>query len=233
MSRIEELTWDTEFFGIRTARFTGETLDSESWISVERECHAKQVKCLYMLANSSDLETSLTLEANAFHFADTRLTYDLEISATSWPEGIQPASAQDIELLAPLARESHTDSRFFFDPGFDDARCRDFYETWLRNSFGGFADSTLIAQVDGQPVGYLTLHKRSDFGQIGIIAVSETARGQGVGRRLMQAAHTQYTDWGFSHAKVVTQLRNLAAQRLYQAHGYRITDATHWYHRWF
>ena len=66
----------------------------------------------------------------------------------------------------------------------------------------------------------------------GIIAVAETARGRGVGRALVEAAHNQYLQWGLDSAHVVTQLRNIQAQRLYQSNGYRIVSASHWYHHW-
>jgi dTDP-4-amino-4,6-dideoxy-D-galactose acyltransferase len=233
MSRIERLDWDSDFFGIQIARHIDTHLNAESWDLARQECLDAHVKCLYMLADSNDLTTSLTLEANGFHYADTRLTYECELSPTEWPENVRPATAADIERLVLLARESHIDSRFFFDPGFEIERCKDLYETWLKNSLSGFADATLVAEVDHQPVAYVTLHRRNNHGQIGIIAVDQSARGQGIGRKLIQAAHAQYQIWELTHAQVVTQLRNLAAQRLYQAHGYRVSDASHWYHRWF
>ena len=233
MSRIECLKWDSDFLGIQIARHLDTRLTAESWDLARQECVEAHVKCLYMLADSNDLTTSLTLEANGFHYTDTRLTYECKISPTEWPENVRPAMAADIEKLSELARESHIDSRFFFDPGFETNRCKDFYETWLNNSFSGFADATLVAEVDQNPVAYVTLHRRNNYGQIGIIAVDQSARGQGIGRKLIQAAHAQYSVWGLTRAEVVTQLRNLAAQRLYQAHGYRISDASHWYHCWF
>lgn len=232
MTDVQALAWDSEFWGFPVGRLNATTLRRADWPAIEDSAQALGLRCLYFLADPTDSESVVAAEACGMHYADTRMTFSRKLEATVFPMSVRPATADDIEVLVPLARVGHKDSRFFFDPGFDDLRCGDLYETWLRRSLDGFADQTLVAVHDGKPVGYMTLHKRQT-GQVGIIAIDETARGLGLGRALIEAAHATYKEWGLAEASVVTQLRNIAAQRLYQANGYRIAEAGHWFHAWF
>jgi dTDP-4-amino-4,6-dideoxy-D-galactose acyltransferase len=88
--------------------------------------------------------------------------------------------------------------------------------------------------LDSQPVGFVTC--RLETGQAGVIdliGVDSQAQGQGIGRRLVNAAVAWFATEGCTHARVTTQGRNIRAQRLYQRSGF-VTDVVRlWYHRWF
>ena len=43
-------------------------------------------------------------------------------------------------------RDSHRDSRFYYDPGFPNQRCDELYETWIDRSCHGYADTVLVAE---------------------------------------------------------------------------------------
>jgi dTDP-4-amino-4,6-dideoxy-D-galactose acyltransferase len=231
MTDIQPLAWDSEFWGFPVGRLQATTLRHEDWPAIRESSRELGIRCLYFLADPTDAETVVAAEACGMHYADTRMTFARKLDVASLPATVRPATTDDIEALVPLARVGHKDSRFFFDPGFDRHRCGDLYETWLRRSLEGFADRTLVAVHNDRPVGYMTLHRRQT-GQVGIIAIDEAARGLGLGRALIEAAHATYLEWGLEEASVVTQLRNIAAQRLYQANGYRIAEVGHWFHAW-
>jgi ribosomal protein S18 acetylase RimI-like enzyme len=76
--------------------------------------------------------------------------------------------------------------------------------------------------VDGGTLlGYVTLKMRSDFddAQIDYVAVDESARGRGVGARLVTAAlHLAFADERVTHMKLVTG--NPVARRLYERVGF-------------
>jgi dTDP-4-amino-4,6-dideoxy-D-galactose acyltransferase len=81
--------------------------------------------------------------------------------------------------------------------------------------------------------GYVTASAAAGGGgQIGLLAVAEAAQGQGAGGRLVSAALAWLDDRGAGPVRVVTQGRNLRAQRLYQRYGLRSQAVELWYHRW-
>ena len=63
-------------------------------------------------------------------------------------------------------------------PHFPDAKCRELYATWLRNSIDGYADVSLVAEIEGYPAGYVTGDVDHGTGRIGIIATAPEHRGR-------------------------------------------------------
>jgi ribosomal protein S18 acetylase RimI-like enzyme len=55
----------------------------------------------------------------------------------------------------------------------------------------------------------------------------------GVGRKLVVASLGWFDAHGADRVTVVTQGRNIAAQRLYQRCGFLTRSTGLWYHRWF
>jgi dTDP-4-amino-4,6-dideoxy-D-galactose acyltransferase len=141
---------------------------------------------------------------------------------------------EDVPNLRAIAGVSHRDSRFYFDTSFSEAECNALYETWIEKSCQGYAEAVLVAELAGRAVGYISLHLNEDgTGQIGLIAVSAEARGHGLGKKLINESLRWFASEGANNVVVVTQGRNLAAQRIYQRSGFTLTSVEVWYHRWF
>jgi len=109
------------------------------------------------------------------------------------------------------------------------ARADALYETWIDKSCSGSAAAVLVADVDGAPAGYVTCDAD---GRIGLFAVAEHARNRGVGAALVASALRWFAAQGVDEVRVATQGRNVAAQQLYQAAGFRTEALKLWYHRW-
>lgn len=86
---------------------------------------------------------------------------------------------------------------------------------------------SLVAMTEGQLLGQLSIDvvnhpRRKHVASIGM-AVSEQARGQGVGASLLQAAIDFAHGWlGASRIELEVYTDNQAAIRLYQQHGFEI-----------
>jgi|HubBroStandDraft_3_1064219.scaffolds.fasta_scaffold03992_8 dTDP-4-amino-4,6-dideoxy-D-galactose acyltransferase len=171
------------------------------------------------------------------------------------PAIVRAAVERDIPALRRIAAASHHDSRFYSDPHFTRPRCDELYATWIENSCrAGQATAVLVAELPDQrdgPAGYITCQlvdfdpppergpqkgdggARAGQGQIGLFAVARGAQGHGVGGLLIASARRWFAARGVWRLSVVTQGRNVRAQRIYQRHGLVTRSVELWYHKWF
>lgn len=236
------LPWDSEFFGLNIARLTTTSLDSERVIEALEWSRSNDIDCLYFLAGADDPATVRLAEDNSFRFVDIRMTLDrlLPGDLPSGPskEGrvgtVRPHEAGDLPALRAIARASHHDSRFYYDPHFPDGRCDDLYETWIEKSCNGYADMVFVADIEGEAEGYISCHLPAQGeGQIGLVGIAKRSQGKGLGQRLVIEALRWFAEKGVKHVTVVTQGRNASAQRLYQRCGFATREVQLWFHRWF
>jgi dTDP-4-amino-4,6-dideoxy-D-galactose acyltransferase len=232
------LNWDTDFFGFRTARVNDQHLTPDSVHEIDLWCQAEAIDCLYFLADPNDSQTVRLAEDHGYRFVDLRLTFERKLGddeVLPLSNTIRPFTQSDLEPLIQIARGSYTDSRFYFDPCFPRAKCDLFYETWICNSTNGsgFADVTLVAELNGLTAGFITCKCRETIGHIGLVGVAEAARGRSLGLALVNNALQWFREQGMTSVQVVTQGRNIIAQRLYQRCGFLTSDLGLWYHKWF
>jgi ribosomal protein S18 acetylase RimI-like enzyme len=240
----EILDWDTNFFGFRIARAGSDTLTPEIVQSLDEFCRHNQVRCLYFLSTIHEPNTTRLAEANDFQLVDIRLTFEKVLSGNSHLKtdgglnkiaAIRPARAADIADLVKISQKSYIDSRFYFDKNFPRPLAEALYQKWIQVSCEGWAEAVLVAELDQVPVGYITCHldQEQKSGKIGLVGVSNQAQGQGIGKELVNQASEWFSIQGMGKVTVVTQGRNLAAQRLYQRCGFITQNIQLWYHKWY
>lgn len=241
----ELLDWDTDFWDFPIARAREYWLTPERAAVTDEWCLQRGVRCLYFLARADDGATTRAAEDHHFRLVDVRLTFACvpgrALERAEFPRRsnllVREHRASDLDALARIARVSYRDTRFYADPSFPRERCDDLYETWIRRSCDGYAETVLVAECAGEPAGYVTGHLSDQgpevTGQIGLVGVSARARGQGIGLALIEAALQWFVARGAARVSTVTQGRNLVAQRLYQRSGFQTSDLQLWYHKWY
>lgn len=217
----EILSWDSEFWNIRTAQ--AHHPDVDKWAA------ENTVGMLWLLVNADDPERIQEAEDHGWRYMDTRVELVHQPSEANFSfAATRSYRDDDLQALVEIARSAHRITRFYADPHLPDSRCDDLYEAWIRNSCAGWAQGVFIGGGSGRPLGYVTVHE-GDPTSLGLIAVAEDARSKGVGRALVARA----LDWSEDvPMKVVTQGRNVEAQRLFQRCGFRTTKTELWFHRW-
>lgn len=233
MRRI--LDWDSEFFGLRIAHLQPAAIAAANLAETEAWCRREGVQCAYLLAEAGDQGTHDAAAGCGFRLVDVRVKLAAEVGAepdTAPVAGVRLVSAGDIEQLKAIARDSHVDSRFYADGHFDRRRCDELFAHWIARSCDGWADRVFVAEAEGTAAGYVTVHRRGEGAEIGLVGVSASARGQGLATRMLVSARRWCAGEGLARVTVVTQGRNRSAMGLYQAAGYSVSDIHVWFHRW-
>lgn len=235
-SLCEFLEWDTAFFGRRIARATLHRLDESTAAAVKAWCIENRIECLYFLADADDPATAHIAESTGMHLQDIRVTfeYKLDENAPIPDTTVRLARADDHPELIETARQSYGVSRYYADPCFTDAQSDALYKTWMQKSLNGYADAVLVADLDGAAAGFVTCHLNTEtqIGSIGLVGVAPEARGHGIGLKVVNGSLHWFRDKNMNKVTVVTQGRNIAAQRLYQRAGFVTQAVQLWYHFW-
>jgi dTDP-4-amino-4,6-dideoxy-D-galactose acyltransferase len=231
--RYEEQGWDSTFFGFSIGRIVGESQAEDDLPTSVAAADAAAVRCLYYLCPADDdgsLHAALNL---GFRPYDVRIELERRLEGALQPSSsVHEARPVEAPLLERIARERLQGTRFWSDPGFEPERVADLYAAWLERGLSTAPQRrTLVVE---EAAGFVICHFDSarSLGTIELIAVAVESAGKGLGGRLVAAADHAFATADCDRAVVVTQGRNIAAQRLYQRHGYRTTRVDLWLHRW-
>ncbi|HVY93574.1 MAG TPA: GNAT family N-acetyltransferase [Bryobacteraceae bacterium] len=141
----------------------------------------------------------------------------------------------DLPQVRELARSAYIYDRFHADSAIDADTADRINETWVMNScLGNMADAVVIASSGDRVLGYVTCRIDEEAtrvlgigcGEIGMVATAAAARNSGVASAATMAALEWFSLQGISFVEVGTQLRNIAAARLYERCGFRLAAAS-------
>jgi dTDP-4-amino-4,6-dideoxy-D-galactose acyltransferase len=208
--------------------------DRPDFPAVDAWAREHRFACVYYLARDEP-GRAVEAEEAGFRLMDVRVELG-RATAGGETSGLRPARPEDEPVLRQLARSNHRITRFYADPNFPDERCDDLYETWIARSLEGWAAAVLVVEHEGGPAGYVSCHELESepgSGSIGLIGVAAGAQGRGLGRALVEGAVVWARERRLERMTVVTQARNVAALRTFEACGFRTDDVRLWFHKWY
>src|SRR5437016_5869079 len=172
------LDWDTRFFGFRIGRSIPYSLSMGIMDSVSEWCQRESIRCLYFLCSAIDDVSSRVAERAGFQLVDVRFDFSKKIrhegETLSSPPGLTLREwlAADIPTLESISETAFGGTRFWHDQNFPRDRVAALYRHWIVNSCRGFADVVLVAEYEGEPVGFITcIFDTSDAGRIGLVGI--------------------------------------------------------------
>jgi ribosomal protein S18 acetylase RimI-like enzyme len=216
--------WDSTFFG---ARIFEAHLSDDRVDDVVDEAADAAAECLYLFVDAGDLAAIDTAVRSGARLVDLRVELGGRISphADAAPALTRTATRADRDVLMPQARELAVESRFARDRRIPEEKVSEMYEIWLDRCL----DEGVVAVPAGSGSGFVGA--RTDVGgaHIELVYVDAASRGHGLGRALIREA---VSGLAASDATVVTQIGNVAAQRLYQSLGLRSRSTLAVLHLW-
>jgi dTDP-4-amino-4,6-dideoxy-D-galactose acyltransferase len=237
---LEKLSWDTDFFKLPIGRINLTRLNEAVAAAALNEAQSLGLRCLYFEADPSDAETVAAAEKYGFHLVDVRVMLEHPFNHAPAPLIALPKLVidsprpEDMPRLREMAVQIGYTSRFAFDRHFAPGEAERFYSQWLDSACEGFADAVLVArwQPQGEAVGLLTCTQRDAVAHIQLIGTHLDQRRRGIGAGLVQAGLNWAKTQHVGVMQVVTQARNIPAQRLYQQMGFLTRSMSLYYHKW-
>jgi dTDP-4-amino-4,6-dideoxy-D-galactose acyltransferase len=237
--RFHHLSWDTKFFGFKTARITPALLQETEFHELIETLRANGYVLVYWPADMSIPERfGPVIERHGGFLADMKTTFVRSLGAVDTNAVIAPgivpyqSTMPEAEMVG-LALQSGVLSRFAADPRIPAEKVEALYAQWIVKSMDrSIAEEVLVVRSEGTIGGLITLGNKNGRGEIGLLAVGQSHRGKGYGRALVNAAIRWFAVNGYSDSQVVTQGANHAACRLYEACGYRVESVQAFYHIW-
>lgn len=231
------LEWDSDFFGFRIGKIRSTRVTEAEMPQALDWCREQQIRCLYFLCEQDDQGSIRAAEAQRFHLTDIRLDFSCRLDPANplvEQHRTRPPFASEVAEMEDIASDAYSDTRFYFDTNFPREKASALYRKWIARSCDGYADAVLVVPAEQGVAGFITCHLESETtGRIGLVGVREDSRGKGIGRVLVEEAQDWFKRRNRREVRVVTQGRNIAAQRLYQNNGFRTATLQLWYHRWF
>lgn len=234
---VTKLDWDSRHFGFGVAKIERERLTGEDFDKALNYCRSESIQCLYFLADSNDVEGWTNAVEAGFHLIDIRVDLDRRdpgSQAQAMDDGRSDlATEDDLPALLRLASSAFTESRFYRDENFPPGKAAEMFALWTEKGVREREYFTVVYRYEGRPAGFLTGRAAGERGgSIELVAVSQALRGKGIGAELLTASLAEFNRRNCQVVSVATQGSNTAAQRLYQAHGFRTRSVRLWFHLW-
>lgn len=236
MLNVQLLKWDSHFFGFGVGRLTGPFESRSTLVAALRAAADSGLHLVYGVSAHADSVSHQIALAAGGRLVDTKRTYARDLTMVQ-PKQLTFDFAESDRIsrrqLRSLTLQTAEFSRFRLDPALPAGSWRRMYSAWIRNSLNGqLADEVLVERADGRIIGMITISHDGKRGQIGLFGVNHRWRGQGIGRRLLEAALQRCLAKGCGEILVATQGNNIAACRSYEHAGYSVIDEQDIFHFW-
>ncbi|MEB2777549.1 GNAT family N-acetyltransferase [Algoriphagus sp. D3-2-R+10] len=184
---------------------------------------AQEYQLVYLFS-----ETILDISNPSIQKVDTKITFQKSLQPSKRIDEILAYDKMDREKeLENLAYLSGKYSRFKLDSRLRAKEFEKLYSRWIIQAVE--QKGVLIAP---ESAGMVTFSVEKEQGRIGLIAVSEKHQGQGLGKKLLQAAEFNAYQLGAREMLIPTQESNIPACKLYESVGYKPIEKIHLYHYW-
>jgi GNAT superfamily N-acetyltransferase len=249
------LDWDSEQFGFPAARLEivcahedhpQSLADRHELLErISDLCRRQSVCHLTARVDADELVTIHSLEHSGFELIDGIQTLSVRLPAPG-PEAVAACDVRlyrtaDLDQILEIARTAYVCDRFHSDSALSTSKADRINEAWVRNCcLGRMADAVIVGAYGDTVLGYVTCKIDTEAtrllgagcGVIGMVATAAAARNTGVALAASRGALDWFHRHGAAAVEVGTQLRNIAAGKLYERCGFRLARVSLTFRKW-
>ena len=232
---IEELKWDTEFFGVKSARvILNNEIDKQELKEILRtiEFNNYEFVTINNIKNNDNNNYILGDIIGNIFLADVNIQFEKKV-------GIRDEIDNNVSIhnnfaynqdIVKISEDSFSYSRFINDPSLHKAS--KVYVEWAKNAFNKENKYFCTYKISNKVTGYLLFSFSDIVLTIELIAVDSMHKGQGIGKKLISKVEKFAYLNNISIMKVGTQLNNIYAQNFYINNGFKHISNNSIYHLW-
>jgi dTDP-4-amino-4,6-dideoxy-D-galactose acyltransferase len=232
---LESLGWDSQFFGYPVAQIVFDLPEIDNLDYLIQDIKEKGIRLTYFFVPPSNQELNKNIVKKGGVLVDQKTLFSktVQVHSKFTNKIIEYENTFPNEKLIELGLQAGIFSRFRTDINFQNKEFERLYTRWLENSVNKtIAFKTILALNEKDIVGLVTLGRKNNYADIGLIAVDKDYIGKGIGTDLIHFADNLASEMKFEELKVVTQLQNTRACNLYEKCNFKIESITNVYHFW-
>ena len=232
---LEYLSWDSNFFNKKIGRIQLVVDEQNNLAELLDKAKKDKYELVYVFLPEELLLSENQLSKLKGKLVDRKIVYrQVYTGCTVNNEEVEEYTSPELtDELVNLAYDSGVYSRYNTDKGFTSVDFQKLYYTWITKSVSNeMADKIFVIKQNGIIEGMVTLKINENSAEIGLLAVSEKARGKKYGSKLIAACKLFLSNKGIYKLDVPTQLQNITACTFYENQGFEKLSITNIYHFW-
>jgi len=236
-AQIEKLEWDSNFFHYPVGRLIATDSLPNIFSYICQQAQLYKYHLIYIFVHPQNNVVNKFLIDKAIPLVDEKVTYIMDLKQSilqAADNNLRNIIKQEVTPeIVDLALQSGEYSRFKIDPNFKNNEFKQLYQEWIKKSLSGELAKSVIGYYNNSQIkGILTIGDKNQRADIGLLAVHASARGQGIGKKMVQFAINSAKQMGYRQLQVITQKNNLAACQFYEKCGFKVESVDNIYHLW-
>jgi len=232
-----ESPWDTEYFGVLSAK-----------VILKASVPEDEGDELMKFINIFDFVTITNIDNNklnnywigkniGIYLADINVQFIKDLSdgciESKTPAKVYESYKHD-ECVLKIAYDAFKYSRFFNDPNLPRKEAKGIYAHWAENAFGKPGRYYALAKNKEEINGFVlfSINTNASIGTIELLAVDEKHRESRVGKSLIAGMENIMNQKGIKNIKVGSQADNSSAISFYHSCGFNQITCNSIYHYW-